>query len=83
LGILIDHFALRMLGLGPQVWASKQRSAGAKRTLLLQQVELIREIKNWFCSDPKDVVELYLNYDTDIATALTRDAMENLPAHMC
>lgn len=70
LGILIEHFALRLLELGPQCSFELRRDSG-QYSLLSQQVELIGEIKNWFSSDPKDVVELYLNYDTDILSENT------------
>jgi len=66
LGILIEHFGLRILELGPQC-----KHLQDKQCLLPQQVELLAEIKNWFSNDPKDVIELYLNYDTDIASELT------------
>jgi hypothetical protein len=72
--VLIDHFVLRMLQLGPQFIACKSvdlDSELAHLSLLAQQVELIREIRNWFTNDPKDVVEMYLNYDTDFCAEIT------------
>lgn len=74
LGILIEHFAIRMLQLGPQLIAATKvdlSSDQATLSLLSQQVELIKEIKNWFCDDPKDVIEFYLNYDTDISSQIS------------
>jgi hypothetical protein len=74
LGILIEHFALRMLQLGPQLITSNKvdlDSEQATLSLLSQQIELIKEIKNWFSDDPKDVIELYLNYDTDISSQIS------------
>jgi hypothetical protein len=74
LGILIEHFAIRMLQLGPQLITSKKvdlDSEQATLSLLSQQIELIKEIKNWFSDDPKDVIELYLNYDTDISSQIS------------
>lgn len=63
LGMLIEHFAIKILELGPQIPYSKLAS---NATLLSQQVEVICEIKIWFSYDPSDVLELYLNYDTDM-----------------
>ena len=70
LGILIEHFALKLLELGPQCQYSHVGERGID-SLLLQQIELIGEIKNWLSSDPKDVIEMYLNYDTDITEHFT------------
>ena len=73
-GVLVEHFALRILALGPEFHASQpcKGSPGmSAKPLLLQQVELVREIKTWFSNDPKDVIELYLNYDTDISTQIS------------
>lgn len=70
LGILIEHFALRILELGPQCLFQLRGNQG-QASLLSQQVELIGEIKNWFSGDSKDVIELYLNYDTAIASEVT------------
>jgi len=74
LGILMEHFALRVLQLGPQLVAAKQLDLWSERahvSLLAQQVEVVKEIKNWFSSDPKDVIELFLNYDTDMCSEIT------------
>ena len=74
LGVLMDHFALKMLQMGPQLFASKKLDLHSDRahiSLLDQQLELLREVKNWFSGDPKDVIEVYLNYDTDIASQIT------------
>jgi Guanine nucleotide exchange factor in Golgi transport N-terminal/Sec7 domain len=70
LGILIDHFAAKILELGPQCLFKHRQGSGVK-SLLPQQIELIREIKNWLSNDPKDVVEFFLNYDTDITEGVT------------
>jgi hypothetical protein len=70
LGILFEHFALRLLQMGPQLIAARKVdlwSDQATISLLSQQVDLLKEVKNWFSYDPKDVIELYLNYDTDIS----------------
>ena len=70
LGILMEHFALKILELGPQCQHTNVGEKGI-RSLLSQQIELIGEIKNWLSSDPKDVIEMYLNYDTDITEEVT------------
>ena len=70
LGILIEHFALKILELGPQCQYAHVGERGIN-SLLSQQIELIGEIKNWLSNDPKDVIEMYLNYDTDITEAVT------------
>ena len=70
LGILIEHFALKILELGPQCQYTHVGERGIK-SLLSQQIELIGEIKNWLGSDPKDVIEMYLNYDTNITEEVT------------
>jgi hypothetical protein len=70
LGILFEHFAVRMLELGPQCIPANrvELHPGTSVLFLSQQIELIGEIKNWFMNDPKDVIEMYLNYDTDISS---------------
>lgn len=60
IGVLMDHYALGLLRVDPQVSTSK-------RSLFQQQVELLKEVKNWFSNDPKDVIEMFLNYDTNVA----------------
>ena len=70
LGILMEHFALKILELGPQCQYTNIDERGIN-SLLSQQIELIGEIKNWLSSDPKDVIEMYLNYDTDITEEVT------------
>lgn len=70
LGVLMEHFALKILELGPQCQYTIIGERGMK-SLLSQQIELIGEIKNWLSSDPKDVIEMYLNYDTDITEEVT------------
>lgn len=74
LGILIEHFALRMLQLGPQLVASKKLnlwSDQAHMSLLAQQVEVMKEMKNWFSGDPRYVIECFLNFDTDLCAEIT------------
>lgn len=74
MGMLIEHFALRVLELGPQCTPLDQidGDSGSNQVFLLsQQTELVGEIKNWFTTDPKDVIELFLNYDTDLSSDVT------------
>jgi hypothetical protein len=73
LGFLMEHFALRILELGPQCKGLRKRGSRCrlKSLMLAQQIELLGEIRNWFSNDPKDVIELYLNYDTDMSCEIT------------
>eukprot|EP00978_Attheya_sp_CCMP212_P029268 scaffold103454_cov58-Attheya_sp.AAC.1 len=87
LGILIEHFVIKMLQLGPQV-LSPQRlfdlqngNKGRKREssssvlqditspLLPHQLDILVEIKKWFGSNPKDTLELFMNYDMEHNTS--------------
>lgn len=79
LGVLIEQFFVKMLRLGPQVLPPKRLKDIAKRlsghgsdsplleefdtSLLAQQLDVLTEVKRWFSSDPKDVLELFLNFD--------------------
>ena len=79
LGVLMEHFILKMLRLGPQVLPPKRiRDLGAKHektdkssafldgipsSLLLQQLAILNEIKMWFSPEPKAILELFLNFD--------------------
>jgi hypothetical protein len=68
IGILMEHFVLHVLQMKPQTIASSRLDLWndtANTSLLSQQVLALREVKLWF-ADPKDVIEFFLNYDTDI-----------------
>jgi hypothetical protein len=68
IGILMEHFLLHVLQMRPQAIASSRLDIwheAANTSLLSQQVLALREVKLW-CADPKDVIEFFLNYDTDI-----------------
>ena len=69
-GVLIEHFILKILRLGPQILQPKRLSInpsslldGMQSSLLLQQATVLSEVKTWFSSEPKDIVELFLNFD--------------------
>ena len=69
-GVLIEHFILKILRLGPQILQPKRLSSnpsslldGMQSSLLLQQATVLSEVKTWFSSEPKDIVELFLNFD--------------------
>jgi hypothetical protein len=64
LGILMEHFVLKILRLGPQILYKKPEGEGDMTYLFAQQIELMKEIKNWF-SDPRGLLELFLNFDTE------------------
>ena len=79
LGVLMEHFVLKMLRLGPQVLPPKRiRDLGTKHektdkssafldgipsSLLSQQLTILNEIKIWFSPEPKAILELFLNFD--------------------
>lgn len=70
--VLIEHFMLKVLSLGPQVdTSSVGGSVGESSTppgdmpsLLHQQLDVLEEIKIWF-SSPKKALELCINYEND------------------
>lgn len=68
LGILIEHFALATIAVRPNHFKSSRQSKAS--TLYPIQLSMMQEVKSWFTADPKFVLELYLNYDTDIATEI-------------
>jgi hypothetical protein len=60
LGIMMEHFALRVLRLGPQLLQSRQTKMRSQAVddlsscpLLLQQLDVLQEMKRWFMLDPK------------------------------
>ncbi len=70
IGVLIEHFVLKILRLGPQVLPPKRLSSTSSSilqdlpvALLPQQVCVVNEIKTWFQSEPRDVLELFMNFD--------------------
>lgn len=70
IGVLIEHFVLKILRLGPQVLIPKRLSNRPSSTLdemsvalLPQQVCVVNEVKTWFLSEPRDILELYMNFD--------------------
>lgn len=79
IGVLIEHFILKILRLGPQVLPPKRLSKTQSSilndmvvSLLPQQVCIVTELKTWFLSEPRDVLELYMNFDqVDAQTRMT------------
>lgn len=85
LGVLIEHFALGVLQLDPQILAPHRMNELNPYTndvasdplnfgdivepLFRQQIDLLFEIKRWFKGDGQDIVELFLNFDTDISSS--------------
>lgn len=68
LGVLMEHYGVRILNLGPQFLFSTKLDLSPECvcvSLLSQQVDLLKEITNWFSNDPKDVIEIYLNFEAD------------------
>ena len=70
IGVLIEHFVLKFLRLGPQVLSPKRLSSTSSlflqdlpNSLLPQQVSILTEVKAWFATEPRDILELYLNFD--------------------
>lgn len=85
LGVLIEHFALRILQLGPQFISTEQvdlNSRQAHVSLLSQQISVLKEVKKWFANNPEDVIELYLNFDTDILSHVP-GSTQLLPGSQC
>ena len=86
LGVLIEHFGLGILQLDPQILAPHRMNELNPYTndvtsdplnfgdivdpLFHQQIDLLFEVKRWFKGDCRDIVELYLNFDTDISSSL-------------
>lgn len=60
IGILFEHFVLRMLRIGPQILVKKSNGTPY---LFAQQLELILQIKTWISSSPELVLEIFLNFD--------------------
>ena len=73
MSVLIEHFVLKVLSLGPQVHTSSagvsvdesSSPPGDMPSLLHQQLDVLEEVKLWFSSNPKDALDLYINYETD------------------
>lgn len=70
IGVLIEHFVLKFLRLGPQVLPPKRLSKTSSSTindltvsLLPQQVCIVSEMKTWFSAEPRDILELFMNFD--------------------
>jgi hypothetical protein len=78
IGILFDHFILKLLKLGPQILF---RSNDSKDTtyVFAQQLQLMKEIKNWFSIDTDKFLELYLNFDIEYETQKVGGAKDWLP----
>ena len=86
MGMLIEHFGLRLLRLGPQLQQSRSYIGKKSREgdsftcpLLMQQLDLLKEIKRWFSSDPKSTIEMYLNFDTDLSCSQETGPSQLLP----
>ena len=81
LAVLIEHYVLKTLCLGPQINPSKgsaddgaiPNESGEMPSLLDQQLTLLDELQVWF-SNPKAALDLYMNYDSP---------EEMLPATYC
>jgi hypothetical protein len=77
IGIMFDHFVLRILKLGPQI-LFKSRDDNDMTYLFAQQLELMKELKNWFSGDSDALLELFLNFDTEYGTHQVVGAKELL-----
>lgn len=70
LGVLIEHFVVRLLQLGPQLLRYDKMdlfSDKAAQSLHFQQLHLLQELKRVFVIEPNQAVELFLNFDSDFA----------------
>jgi len=72
LAVLIEHFVLKVLCLGPQVNTTNHGDSsegvaptlpGGMPSLFHQQLDVLEEMKIWFSSNPKDVLDFYANFD--------------------
>jgi hypothetical protein len=77
IGILLDHFVLRLMELGPQI-LFKSSDDHDMTYLFAQQLELMKELKSWFSHDPEALLELFLNFDTDFRSDQVSGAKELL-----
>jgi hypothetical protein len=77
IGILFDHFVIRLLKLGPQI-LFKSSDDHDMTYLFAQQLELMKELKNWFSGDSNGLLELFLNFDTEYGTHQVGGAKELL-----
>ena len=80
LGVLFEHFFIRVLKMGPQI-LFKSPDDKDMTYLFAQQLELMKEIKNWFRGDASGLVELFLNYDKDSVDG--HDSMDLLSGIQC
>lgn len=66
LGILVDQFVIRVFKLGPQILFREQtKNTDDSTYLFAQQIEILKTLLIWF-SDPRGVLELFLNYGVDV-----------------
>ncbi len=78
IGILFNHFVLKILKLGPQIlFRSNDREDTTY--LFAQQLELMKEIKTWFGVDTERFLELKLNFDTECWIEQGRGTKDILP----
>ncbi len=67
LAILIEHFVLKALSIGPQAQPAREdelpTSSGDMPSLLQQQLDVLDELKKWFSSNPTDVIKMHRAYD--------------------
>jgi hypothetical protein len=71
IGVLIEHFFLKFLRLGPQLLPPKRLFQSPlssvldelSSSLLPQQVAILTEVKLWFSQEPRHILELFLNFD--------------------
>lgn len=93
LGILLEHFVLRMLEFGPQLPSMAPEQTRKSSSLLEQQVELLEELNVWFSLGSRDLLELFLNFDTyesaqvsgpiRVLTGTQLNIWERLSASLC
>ena len=63
MAVLIEHFVLKALSLGPQVNGNTDKD-GSLPSILHHQLDVLDEIKVWYSSNPEDTLYLYICYDT-------------------
>lgn len=73
LGILLDHFVLKILRLGPQILLKKSRGVPY---LFAQQLEVMVQAKSWFSTKARVMMEMFLNFDTEYGSTAVDGKVE-------
>mmetsp|Transcript_28430 Transcript_28430/g.34635 ORF Transcript_28430/g.34635 Transcript_28430/m.34635 type:complete len:1081 (-) Transcript_28430:82-3324(-) len=75
LAVLIEHFFLQFLRLGPQVrsgYYQRKTSHSRRSSTYDQQLLILKELSHWFTYFPHATLSLYLNYDQNDSGVITQ-----------